>query len=75
MLSDAYDQLNTTNLALNKLAEVLAYDVRSILLYTHQVKYHRELTINSQVCINSPQRADYPASLSNVAYLWRSGNQ
>lgn len=37
MLSDAYDQLNTTNLALNKVAEVLAYDVRSIMLYRHQV--------------------------------------
>lgn len=37
MLSVAYNQLNTTNLALNKVAEVLAYDVRNILLYSHQV--------------------------------------
>ena len=46
MLSDAFAPLNTSDIALNKVAEVLAYDVRNIVLYTRQVSSFELLTMH-----------------------------
>ena len=45
MMSDAYDQLRTTNLALNKLAEVLAYDVSLVGLLCCMLLLHNLLQL------------------------------